>query len=244
MLYWKFMRLLMYVCVLFYSYFRTISKSILWIQKKLCWLAPDCRSSCHVFYRISVFFCSFSFSALKISTYKLLLLSETWQSSKLRYSGSTFLWMHALNSLDSRHPFQELATDICLLYQGGRQDVLMQLFLSCLLWTVLSALDVYKCSLKTARTLDLLNFGFILVLENMCNSSQLQDRRSSSSQSFHAAFINPDSVKFLSTKRYYSFIKPHLFCVLFSSFPSHIDEWCLVLYFSTCKLFTGAVCRY
>lgn len=95
----------------------------------------------------------------------------------------------------------------------------------CLLWTVLSALDVYKCSfLKTVRTLDLrpVEFVFILVLENMCNSSHLRERCSSSLKSFHAAFIDPDSVELFSTKRYYSFMKPHLFCVTFSFFPPHI----------------------
>lgn len=33
-----------------------------------------------------------------------------------------------------------------LFCHGGHQDVLMQLFLFCLPWTVPSALDVYKCS--------------------------------------------------------------------------------------------------
>lgn len=33
-----------------------------------------------------------------------------------------------------------------LLRHGGCQDVLLELFLFCLLWTVLSALNVYKCS--------------------------------------------------------------------------------------------------
>ena len=56
------------------------------------------------------------------------------------------LWMHALNSLDSCHPLQELVVDFLLLCQWGCQDVLVQLFLFGLLWTVLSALDVHKCS--------------------------------------------------------------------------------------------------
>lgn len=55
--------------------------------------------------------------------------------------------MHALKSLDSRHLLQDLVMDFFFfLCQRGRQDVLVQLFLFRPLWTVPSALDVYKCS--------------------------------------------------------------------------------------------------
>lgn len=49
-----------------------------------------------------------------------------------------------------------------------------------------------------------------------------QQQQLGSLKSFHAAFIVPHSVKFFFTKRYYSFMKPHLFCAIFSLFLPHI----------------------
>lgn len=111
--------------------------SNLWIQKKN-WLALDCRSYCHVFQNL-YFILYFLFFSSDISADKLLLLLETWQSSKLWYSGSTFLWMHALNNLDSCHPYQELVVDFLLLCQGERGCARAAL-------PVLSPVDCAKCT--------------------------------------------------------------------------------------------------
>lgn len=140
------------------------------------------------------------------------------------------------------------------------EDVLMNLFLFCLLWTVPSALDVYKCSFlkqnKTARTLDfgpVLRFFFI-VLENMCNSCHYQEGCNSNSSSSSnlvpwSHFTLPSLFLILlnssSPKGTIALWSPTCFVLFFSLFLPHIlmsGVW--FLYFSTCKLFTGAVCRY